>query len=184
MNLSRFKVDDHVDFNHAEEIETENSEEAIEIDCAFFHNQDHQRRKKTRPSNNHNPLISTNAYQNATFGDCKYQTILNGIELKDGDYGIQVEFLSGENHGINQLIGFEIEVTVLNSRFITYLVIMRYILCIGSIVAFCIYKKKLKEIPLRQLTFEHRVVKGLGLALIFLNDPFALMNTKYPNFLT
>lgn len=184
VNLSKFKLNDHPDFTHAEEIEVQDADETIDVECDFYHDENHRRKKQSRPSNNHNPLMSMYNKEGVSFGECQYQNIMNAIELLDGDYGIQVDFLTGENHGIYQLIGFEIEVTVLNSRFITYLLFMRYFLCIVSTIAFFLYRKGLKKIQPRQITFEHRFIKVLALSLIFLNDPFAIMNTKYPNFLT
>jgi len=147
----------------------------MEIQCSFD-----RRRVRTEE----NPLIAHNEALGRSYGFCNFDTVLGAIELEEGNYGIDVVFMTSENHGMQNIDGFEIKIDKMNPDYILYNMIMRYFLCIVSF--FCLMKfwKKLRQIPQEYWCYEQNYLRLLGIGIILYNDPLSIMNVMFPNLFT
>lgn len=73
-------------------------------------------------------MFVNDSSKNLVYADCEGQNILQAIDLEEGGYKFEVEIMTGENHGVNDIIGFHFEVFVKNPKWAWFQILFRYIM--------------------------------------------------------
>lgn len=81
-------------------------------------------------------------------------------------------------------LGFEVQATIVNDRYYFYMIGIRLIFAIAAAAATIGFYLTVRSIPYKQLNYEQRSLLWLGVALIFYNEPFALINYLLPTFVS
>ena len=118
------------------------------------------------------------------FGNCKSDYLMTALELTHGDYLIKIEFLTGQNFGVESLIAMGLEIQTINPTFVIFSIVVRYVLIVIVALGLHLFLSGLKTLPRDQILFEHRMLKMMSFSLILYNDPLSLINIAFPFFLT
>ena len=116
--------------------------------------------------------------QDSVFCDAKIFLFYPGLMFRD--YMIRLTIL---NEDLYKSVVQKIDFLLFShtSQYIIFVLLIRYLCLIISIVGVVYYASFFRKIPLELVTFEHQFILILSIGLIFFNDPYFGITLVLPN---
>lgn len=164
-----------------------NIEERMSFDCSF-------NRKRNPGSSNSGVVIDRILEDSDTDmvpvtkkinkkGNCRREYILRILDVKPGNYLIQVKFKNPKQFS-SQIKTGKFQLQTKSPRVTWFKLAVRYFFVAISFGMSCTFTFIIWKIPKKFQTVEQQLLVAFGFCLVYFNDPFAIIHTVYPTVLS